>query len=142
MPPVAYSAGMVRAWLLLNAVLYLVLGAWCALDPATTSRFVGLERTGPAGHTEWMAVYGGLELGLGAFFARAALRPALQPAGLLFGLCLYGGIVLLRSVAAVQVSLADDLFALGPALGMWMLEVLLLGSGLLAWRRLPARDTP
>ncbi|MFM8980505.1 MAG: DUF4345 family protein [Planctomycetia bacterium] len=113
---------MAVACLALNAVLYVALGLWCALDPATTARFVGLQPTGPAGQSEWLAVYGGLELGLGAFFAVAALRPALRSAGLLFALCLYAGIVVLRSTAALQLGFAS----LGNARGMWVLEVLLL----------------
>lgn len=133
---------MAVAYLALNAVLYVALGLWCALDPATTSRFVGLQPTGPAGHTEWMAVYGGLELGLGVFFALAAARPGLRRAGVLFGVCLYAGLATLRSVAVLQVAPAEGLAALGHARGLWATELLLLALGLLALRRTPRPGTP
>jgi hypothetical protein len=126
-----YTAGMAVAYLAVNALLYLVLGAWCALDPLGTARFVGLAPTGPAGQSEWLAVYGGLELGLGVFYAWATLRPALRGAALLFSACLYAGIAGLRGVAALQLGFG----ALGTARGMFVLEVLLLATALLALAR-------
>lgn len=126
------TAPMTAAYLGFNAVLYAVLGAWCALAPGTTSAWVGLSAVGPAGASEYLAVYGGMQLGFAAWFALTAARPALRPAGLGFAICLYGGIVALRTVAVAQLGFAT----LGNARLAFGLEVALLVAALgLAARR-------
>jgi hypothetical protein len=77
---------MSRAILLLFGALYLALGAWCLLAPSTTSRKVGLELIGATGRSEFLVVYGGLELAMGAFFLWCGLDGSLHRAGLLFAL--------------------------------------------------------
>ena len=86
-------------YLAVNAVLYLLFAVWCVLQPAQTSAFVGLQPVGGAGRSEFFAVYGGLEFGLGLLFALAAWRPGLQTAGLLVAALTYGGIALFRTAA-------------------------------------------
>lgn len=115
---------MVVVYLAFNAVLYAVLGLWCALAPGTTSAFVGLTPVGPAGASEYVAVYGGLQLGLAAWFAFAAARPAHQPSALLFAALVYGGIVALRTTAVVKFGFP----ALGNARFAYGLELVLLAS--------------
>jgi hypothetical protein len=92
---------------------------------------VGVELTGPAASTEIRAFYGGLELGLAAFFLAATrrdawLRPALfaQAAGL-------GGIVAARLLGVLIDGSAEPLIFLFAAIeGAGAL------LGLLALRRL------
>lgn len=86
-------------YLAINAFLYLVFAVWCVAMPAQTSTFVGMQPVGGAGRSEFFAVYGGLEFGLGLLFALAAWRPGLQTAGLLVAALTYGGIALFRSAA-------------------------------------------
>ncbi len=86
-------------YLAINALLYVVFAVWCVAMPAQTSAFVGLQPVGGAGRSEFFAVYGGLEFGLGLLFALAAWRPGLQTAGLLVAALTYGGIALFRSAA-------------------------------------------
>lgn len=83
----------------LNAVLYLLFGAWCVMKPEYTSTAIGFSLIGDQGFAEYMAVYGGLQIGIGVFYAAAFLTLAMQPAALLFSVCLYGGLVLARSIA-------------------------------------------
>ena len=88
-------------YLLINGLLYLLVGFWCAYKPTDTARSVGFELTGPQGLAEFTAVYGGLEIGLGAFFLLSALSDSHRPMGLLAALCIYGGLVCLRSYSLI-----------------------------------------
>lgn len=87
---------MIRAYLLANAVLYVLFAAWCTLAPEKTASAIGLKLESPSGRSEFITVYGGLEMGLAVFFALAGLKPAMHEAGLLFALCLYGAITIWR----------------------------------------------
>lgn len=123
---------MVVVYLAFNAVLYAFLGAWCALAPGTTSAFVGLTPVGPAGASEYVAVYGGLQLALAAWFGLAAARPAHQPSALLFAALLYGGIVALRTTAVARFgfgALGNARFAYGLEIGLLASAVALLVRG-------------
>ncbi len=88
--------GMSRLLLLLFGALYLVLGAWCLVAPATTSRKVGLDLLGATGRSEFLVVYGGLELAMGAFFLWCGLEGSLHRAGLLFALLSSAALALTR----------------------------------------------
>ncbi|MCA8951121.1 MAG: hypothetical protein KDE27_16565 [Planctomycetes bacterium] len=46
-------------------VVYLALGIWCTIAPRSTAAGVGFELRGGAGMSEFVTVYGGLEVGLG-----------------------------------------------------------------------------
>lgn len=87
---------MLVIYLWLNAAMYLVLGAWCTLLPDKTASSIGFAFTKAGARSEYITVYGGLEVGLGVYFLLAALNPAWRQAGLLLGLCLYGGLALWR----------------------------------------------
>ncbi|MDB4928939.1 MAG: hypothetical protein JWM10_1423 [Myxococcaceae bacterium] len=64
----------VALWI--DALVFLALGVWLVVDPVAGLHGVDVTVRSPAGVTELRAMYGGLELGLGAFAACAALRPA------------------------------------------------------------------
>ena len=87
---------MAAAFLALNAVIYLGLGLWCTLDVDGTSRSIGFTFAKTAARSEYVTVYGGLEVGLGLFFAVAAWYEPLRQAGLLFALLTYGCLALFR----------------------------------------------
>ena len=87
---------MAQAYLYFNALLYLGLAAWCTIAPTTTSRAIGFEFTKNSARSEYITVYGGLELGLALFFAMAAWSPSLRSAGLLFALLTYGCLAVFR----------------------------------------------
>lgn len=117
---------MIAAYLWLNCGLYALFALWCTLRPQQTSAFLGLEPKGWKGMSEYVAVYGGLEAGLAVFFGLAAVRVAWHEPALWMSACLYGGLVLFRSVVGVR----SD-FALGTAWGAWGLE-LVLGAAAVA----------
>lgn len=65
----------------------LILGAYgivLFLYPSVLAGWVGLEFVSPNAPVEIRSFYGGLELGIAAFLAACARKPALVPAGLLF----------------------------------------------------------
>jgi hypothetical protein len=115
---------MVTVYLGLNALMYLVLGLWCAIAPQQTSTFVGLKPISPGGQSEYMAVYGGLEFGLGAYFAWAVVVPEYRRAALLLALLFYLGIVVFRTFAVIHLGFGQ----LGNARGFYVAEILLLLS--------------
>ena len=57
-----------RIFLAVVGVAYLVLAAWCSLRPGQTSQSVGYTLMPGSGQSEFLVVYGGLELGLGIAF--------------------------------------------------------------------------
>jgi hypothetical protein len=87
---------MIRAHLLVNALLYFVLAAWCTLAPQKTSAAIGFGLLRNSARSEYLVVYGGLELGLALFYLLAGLDASLWKAGILFSLCLYAGLALYR----------------------------------------------
>lgn len=99
---IGYAAEMFpRVVLWIDALTYLGLGAWLAVDPATSLRGVNVGITAPPGQTELRAMYGGLELGLGAFLALAATRPAWREAGLWMAALSVGGLGTARGLSAL-----------------------------------------
>jgi hypothetical protein len=77
---------MTRILVLLFGALYLFLGVWCLAAPAYTSRKVGFELLGGTGRSEFLVVYGGLEVALGLFFLLCGLDGRLLRAGALLAL--------------------------------------------------------
>ena len=121
----------VSLYIAINAVLYIIFGAWCLFKPEYTSAAIGFALSGDQGFAEYVAVYGGLQLGIGVFYALAFLTPALCSAAILFSVCLYGGLVLARTVAVLTHG-----SALGFGWAYFALEgSLLLGALLLHLRR-------
>ena len=96
---------MIAAYLWLNAALFLAFSAWCTLKPDSTAKALGYEALSRGGHSEYLVIYGGLQLGLAAAFALFAWHSTQRVTGLAFALCLYGGIVIYR---------AATLWAYGP----------------------------
>lgn len=87
---------MTVAYLWFNVVLYAVFSAWCTLRPAETARAIGYAALEGGGRSEYLVVYGGLQLGLAIAYAIFAMNPRWHRLGLLFSLAIYGPIVLFR----------------------------------------------
>ncbi|HET7842713.1 MAG TPA: DUF4345 domain-containing protein [Xanthomonadales bacterium] len=114
---------MVAAYLYLNAGLYLLLSLWCSLRWRDTSRALGFTTLSHSGQSEYLVVYGGLQLGLAIGFFLLARDPALHRFGMLFSLALYAAIVAFRVPTAIAFA------PVGPT--TWMvagLEVLLFAG--------------
>ncbi|MDJ0975648.1 MAG: DUF4345 family protein [Planctomycetota bacterium] len=87
---------MAVAFLWINAVMYLGFSVWCTVLPTKTAEAIGFAFSKASGKSEYVTIYGGLEMGLALFFLFTALSPSLRTAGLLFALVLYGCLALWR----------------------------------------------
>jgi hypothetical protein len=126
---------MTTLYLAFNAVMYVVFAAWCALRPETTAAYLGLEAVTPAGRTEYLAIYGGLQAGFAAFYVRALRRDGDRRGALSFSACLYLGIALFRGIAVAREGFA----AVGAARWFFLAEIALALGALALLRRAPAR---
>ena len=88
-----------RTYLSLVGLLYVGLGLYCSFSPVAAARTVGFTLNGQAGSSEFLAVYGGLEIGMGLAF----LLPLLQIRATRFALqsCLliHCSIVICRTIS-------------------------------------------
>lgn len=76
-----------------------MLAVWCVLAPAETARSVGFELTPGSGQSEYLVVYGGLQLGLAWLFLQPLWRRKLALAMLEACAIVHGCIVALRLVS-------------------------------------------
>lgn len=121
---------MVQIYLLVNAILYLLFAVWCLIKNETTAHFLGYGFVNNTGKVEYLTIYTGLQLGFGVFLAIAAFTEQMRFTALLFCVCLYVGIMLTRTSAALYFGHLDKgtylVGALEYALGIW-------GIFLLVW---------
>jgi hypothetical protein len=93
---------MTAAYLYLNAALYLSFALWMTLNPWKTATGVGYEVLSSSGRSEYLVIYGGLQLGLAIFFAATAASAEWQRLGIIFALCLYAPVVLYRIITVMK----------------------------------------
>lgn len=118
---------MLDAYLWLNAALYFVFALWCALGWKRTSAAMGYVQLDAGGRSEYLTIYGGLQLGLAGFFAWCAYAGDAR-AGLVLALALYVPIVAFRIV-----SIARHRPVGGVVRAVAALEVALLALALALW---------
>ncbi len=85
-----------RIFLILSALLWLPYGVYCFFDPTMLDVAAGISFAGPTGSTEIRAMYGGLQIGIGALCALGALRADWKPTAVRTLLVLAGGLFLTR----------------------------------------------
>lgn len=90
---------MIRYFLTAVAALYVSLAAWCSLQPAHTSKSVGFSLQGGSGQSEFLVIYGGLELAMALVFLLPWLRPNFLESSLWACVIIHGCLVLFRSVS-------------------------------------------
>ncbi len=93
---------MTASYLYLNAALYLIFGVWMTVSPWKTAASVGYQELSAGGRSEFLTIYGGLQLGLAAFFAMTASVIEFRNAGVLFALCLYVPLVFYRAITVLK----------------------------------------
>ena len=117
-----------KPYLFINAALYLLLAVWCTVKHRTTSAGSGYTALNTSGHSEYLVIYGGLQLGLAAIFAYFAAHPEYHRLGLLVSLFLYAPIVVYRVVTVIQFKPVSAI-----TLATGALEVLLLIVAAVLW---------
>ena len=118
---------MLRAYLFLNAALYLLFAIWCTVKPSSTAESIGYTTRNASGHSEYLVIYGGLQLGLAFFFAWLGAKPELHRTGAIFSLLFYAPIVLYRLATVAKYWPVSNL-----TLGTGALELGLLIGAMLA----------
>jgi hypothetical protein len=127
--PLARRFALVRAYLNFNAAIFLLFAVWCTFAPIETARQVGYTALSHSGISEYLVVYGGLQLGLALLFFHCAQRGEAR-FGLRLALTLYAPIVVYRwTTLAWQWPVANATLAIGA------LETLLLAIALVLWKR-------
>jgi hypothetical protein len=114
---------MASAYLYVNAALYVLFAAWCTLAPSSTAKNIGYTSLTSGGHSEYLVIYGGLQLGLAVVFFILARNPATLRLGLLISIGLYAPIVIYRLVTVVR---------------FWPVAALTTGTGILEFSLLVA----
>ena len=112
-----------KVYLILVAVLYLALAIWCTVAPKTTSGKVGFELVSGTGKSEFMTVYGGLELGLALVLLAAVFRPETVGWGVSACVLIHASLVLFRSLSLFRF---DDIGAMTYQLaaGEWLILIM------------------
>ena len=87
-----------RIFLAMVGTAYLLLAGWCTFRPGQTSQSVGFSLTQGSGQSEFLVVYGGLELGLGVVFLLPLFNPERTEFALLVCLILHACLVLFRTL--------------------------------------------
>jgi hypothetical protein len=79
-------------------VAYITLAVWCSLAPGKTSQAVGFNLQPGSGQSEFLVVYGGLELALGIIFLLPLVRSDQTLFSLQACLIVHACLVLFRSI--------------------------------------------
>ncbi|HTU68006.1 MAG TPA: hypothetical protein VMF52_18800 [Steroidobacteraceae bacterium] len=116
---------MPALYLYVNAALYLVFAVWCTVAMSRTAPGMGFTALTSGGRSEYLSIYGGLQVGLAIAFWLLARTPAWHKPGLLFSIVLYAPIVLFRLISLAR------FWPVGTVtLGTAVLEVTLLALAL------------
>lgn len=119
---------VIRVFLGAVGALYAIFALWCAASPGFTSEAVGLHMEGGSGRSEYITVYGGLQMGLALAFAGGAWFQEHATAALVLCWLVHGSLTAFRlfTVATVD-GIAWNTFAFAGleaalflgALGLW-----------------------
>ncbi len=93
-----------KVFLAIVGIAYLILSIWCVVLPEKTSQSVGFTLTPGSGQSEYLVVYGGLQLGLAILFLLPLLASTDVRSALLACLMIHGSIVLFRAISFVRFS--------------------------------------
>jgi hypothetical protein len=127
-----------RLFLLGIGLLYLWLAVWCTVEPQETSRLVGFQLLPGSGQSEFLVVYGGLELGLALILLWPLLQPSAAPLALLNCTLIHGCLVAFRTASFFLFSGIEPM-TWKLAAGEW--AIFLAGVVLLLTARRSARRT-
>lgn len=119
---------MLKVYLLINAFLYLLFAVMCLAKPTGTASTLGYSFLNNSGKAEYLSIYTGLELGFAIFLAICAFSPQLSVGGLIFLVCIYAGVMIIRPVCALcygnMLTVTWLVGALEWALGIWGIVLL------------------
>ncbi|WP_438480332.1 DUF4345 family protein [Oleiharenicola lentus] len=120
-----------KLYLWINAALYFVFAVWCTLKPKETSFNIGYVDLNNSGRSEYLVIYGGLQLGLALMFAWLGSQQNQHATGITLSLLFYAPLVIFRAVTLLQQWPVG-----GVTLATAGLELLLFVGALVLWLRL------
>jgi FtsH-binding integral membrane protein len=112
-----------KTFLALVGFLYLGLAVWCSFAPAVTSDKVGFDLQPGSGQSEFLVIYGGLELGLASIFLLPLVRADCLRSSLLACVLIHASLVVFRTVSLFLYSdISSMTYKL--AIGEWVILIL------------------
>ncbi len=121
---------MARVFLAIVGAAYLVLAAWCAILPDTTSASVGFTLQPGSGQSEFLTVYGGLQVAIGLAFLWPMCRPSEIALPLFLCFLIHGCLVVFRTLSfGLYGGVPATTIAL--AVTEW---IIFIGAAILSWR--------
>ena len=119
-----------QVYLYLNCALYALFAAWCTVAPASTATNLGYLSLSPGGRSEYLVIYGGIQVGLAILFGLLARQSDYWRLGMMISIGLYAPIVLYRAVTVARNWPVGGLTA-----GTGVLETVLLAAALVIFFR-------
>jgi hypothetical protein len=93
---------MTALYLYVNAALYLLFAVWCTVGMSRTAPAMGFTALSHGGRSEYLAIYGGLQVGLAIAFWLLARDEKWHALGVLFAIALYAPIVVFRLISMAK----------------------------------------
>ncbi len=88
---------MTRIFLAIVGALYVFLAGWCAVQPVKTAKSIGYDLVGGGGLSEYVTVYGGIQLALALIFLWPLYRVEDTNAALAVCLVVHASLVVFRT---------------------------------------------
>ena len=114
-----------KIFLTLVGAMYLGLAVWCSVSPAVTSDKVGFDLKPGSGQSEFLVIYGGLELGLALIFLLPLIRADCLTSSLLACVLIHACLVAFRTVSLFLYSDIGSM-TYNLAVGEWVILILAL----------------
>ncbi len=111
-----------KVFLAAVGLMYLGLALWCSFYPAMTSDKVGFQLEHGSGQSEFLVIYGGLELGLSLLFLLPLIQPQFLHSSLVACLLIHACLVLFRTVSLFLYSDLEQ-FTYNLAIGEWVILI-------------------
>ena len=89
-------------------VLYMVSGIWCSLQIDNASSFLGFDLVLPNGFSEFLSVYGGLQVGLGLAMLVTSFQGRYVEGSLYFSAIFSSCLALFRLISFCLYSVVSD----------------------------------
>ena len=100
--------------------MYVGLAIWCTLAPTVTSQKVGFDVKPGSGQSEYLVIYGGLELGMALVFLMPLLNSQYLDGSLLACVLIHACLVLFRTASFFVYSDFEKI-TYNLAIGEWVI---------------------
>lgn len=116
-----------RALLLINGLLLAGYGVACLISPALPAGYMGVELGSAGGPVEFIAMYGGLQIAAGLYFAVCGVAISRFLEGIRLMAVLFAGLGLARLSGLLRIGVDDyNLYAVIYELGSMTLAIIAL----------------